>query len=123
MSTTFSVVWGQCSDDMKTKLKSAPGYAETTKEDCTWLLKKKKSISLKFDEKCNGFLSALDARGSFLSNCCQKQGQPNVAFRDELKAWADTIEFYVGRVSECYTLVPERGSGGGFLSMEQRRSP
>jgi hypothetical protein len=66
MSTVFSVIWGQCSDDMKTKLKSTPGFAEATKEDCTWLLKKIKGISLKFDEMRNAFLSASDARGSFL---------------------------------------------------------
>ena len=119
MSTIFYVVWGQCSDDMKTKLKSTPEYAEATKEDCTWLLKKIKGISLKFDDKRNAFLSSLDARSSFLS-CRQKQGQTNVAFRDELKAWADTIEFYGGSVAECYTLVPEWGPGGVRLSATAR---
>ena len=67
ISTIFSVVWGQYSDDMKNKMKCMPGYAETTKEDCTWRLKKIKGISLKFDQKCNEFLSALDARSSFLN--------------------------------------------------------
>ena len=120
MSTIFSVIWGQCSEDMKTKLKSTPGFAEATKEDCTWLLKKIKGISLKFDEKRNGFLSALDARGSFL-NCRQKQGQTNVSYRDEMKAWADTIEFYGGSVAECYLLVPENGPDGAKLSVSERK--
>ena len=119
MSTIFSIVWGQCSEDMKTKLKSTPGYAETTKEDVVWLLKKIKGISLKFDEKRNAFLSALDARASFLY-CRQKQGQTNVAFRDELKAWTDTIEFYGGSVAECHTLVPEKGPRETTLSVAAR---
>ena len=103
-----------------TKLKSTPEYSTTSKEDCVWLLKKIKGISLKFDEKRNGFLSALDARNSFLS-CAQKVTQSNVDYRDELKSWADTIEFYGGAVAESHEIVPAVGTDGYELSVDERK--
>ena len=120
MSAIFSIIWGQCSDDMKNKLKSTPGYSTTSKEDCVWLLKKIKGISLKFDEKRNGFLSALDARNSFLS-CAQEANQSNVDYRDELKSWADTIEFYGGAVAESHETVPAIGTDGYELRVNERK--
>ena len=65
---------------------------------------------MKFDEKCNAFLSALNARNSFLT-CQQKSWQSNVEYRDELKGWADTIEYYGGSVADRFgILITEMGN-------------
>ena len=74
MATVYAVVWEQCSKAMKAKLKSLTGYKEKAEaNDCYWLLKQIKAVTLQFDEKRNVFISLLDARTSFL-NCKQKQG-------------------------------------------------
>jgi hypothetical protein len=121
VSTIFSIIWGQCSNDMKNKLRYMPGYSTTSKEDCVWLLEKTKGISLKFDEKRNGlFLSALNARNGFLS-CAQKSNPSNVEYCDELKSWADTIKFYGGTVAESHEMVPVISPVGSTRSVAKRK--
>jgi hypothetical protein len=66
MAAIHAVVWGQCSEAMKAKLKSLTEYEDKVDEnDCMWLLKQIKAITLQFDEKKNKFISLLDARTSF----------------------------------------------------------
>ena len=122
MGTMYAIMWGQCSEDMKNKVKAVADYHEKTEaNDCVWLLKKVRGISMKFDEKCNAFLSALNARHSFLT-CQQKSWQPNVEYRDELKGWADTIEYYGGSVAECHHLVPTERPDGTVMNLATRKA-
>ena len=57
--TMYAIMWGQCSEDMKNKVKAVADYHERAEaNDCVWLLTTVRGISMKFDEKCNAFLSA-----------------------------------------------------------------
>jgi hypothetical protein len=62
-ATVYAVAWGQCSEAMRARLKAHAKYTEsTTKNDCYWLLKQIKSITLQFDKTKYGFISIMDAR-------------------------------------------------------------
>jgi hypothetical protein len=62
MATIQAVLWGQCSESMKSKVKSIDGYDDrATANDCFWLLKQVKAVTLQFDQKRNGFLSIMDS--------------------------------------------------------------
>jgi ribosomal protein L15 len=107
VAAIHAVVWGQCSEAMKAKVKSMTDYqAKVDENDCMWLLKQIKAITLQFDEKKNKFISLLDARTSLL-NCKQFQGQSNDEYLESLRGWADTIEYHGGTVAENFTIVPE----------------
>ena len=76
MATLHAVIWGQCSETMKARLKVMTNWRERTEaNDCFWLLQQIKAVTLQFDEKRHGIMSLLDARSSLL-NCKQQQGQP-----------------------------------------------
>ena len=45
LNSLYSVIWGQSSENMKTKLRSLDGYtAQTQKDNCVWLLGQIKGI-------------------------------------------------------------------------------
>jgi hypothetical protein len=109
MATVYAVVWGQCSEAMKAKVKSLAGYKEKAEaNDCYWLLKQIKAVTLQFDEKCNVFISLLDARTSFL-NCKQHQGQSADDYLETLRGWADTIEYH-GETARSRPTMPNARS-------------
>ena len=111
MATIHAVIWGQCSEAMKAKIKSLTPYTrKATENDCLWFLKQIKSVTLQFDSRMNAFISLLDARASFL-NCRQKEGQPCNVYLEALNAWVDAIEYHGGSVSESYELIPEYAEG------------
>ena len=62
LATIHAVIWGQCSEAMKAKVKSHNDYkAKAADNDCFWFLRQIKAVTLQFDEKRNGFISLLDA--------------------------------------------------------------
>jgi hypothetical protein len=122
LATIHAVVWGQCSDAMKAKIKSLTDYKEKTEaNDCFWLLKKIKAVTLQFDEKRNVFISLLDARTSLL-NCRQQQGQSASDYLETLRGWADTIEYHGGTVAENFTLIAEKDDSGKARTDEERKA-
>jgi Zinc knuckle len=122
MATVYAVVWGQCSEAMKAKVKSLTGYKEKAEaNDCYWLLKQVKAVTLQFDEKRNVFISLLDARTSFL-NCKQKQGQSADEYLETLRGWADTIEYHGGIVAENFTLIPAKDDQGKPRTDDERKT-
>ena len=122
LATIHAVIWGQCSEAMKAKVKSLDDYkAKTVDNDCFWLLKQIKAITLQFDEKRNGFISLLDARTSFLT-CRQQQWQTADAYLETLKGWADTIEYHGGTVAENHELVPMAADDGTICSIDERKA-
>ncbi|KAI2513612.1 hypothetical protein MHU86_752 [Fragilaria crotonensis] len=120
-ATVYTVIWGQCSEDMKARVKTHEGYTEkSTKNDCFWLLRQIKSVTLQFDESKNGFLSLLDARHSFLA-CKQLIGQSADEYAKCLLGWADTIETHGGNVAANYELIPAIDRAGNARSIEARK--
>ena len=62
LAALYAVIWGQCSESMKAKLKAARDYVDrAASNDCFWLLKQIKSVTLQFDDKRNGYIALLDA--------------------------------------------------------------
>jgi hypothetical protein len=121
MNALYSVVWEQCSDTMKAKVKAVTTYKEKAAAlDCFWLLKQIKAITLQFDETKDKFMSLLDARTS-LMNCKQDIGQTNDVYKAILRGWADTIEYHGGSVAEDFTLIPEKDANGVKRSEVERK--
>ena len=51
LAALHSVAWGQCSEALKSKIKSLPGYQDKAdKCDCVWLIGKIASVMQKFEE-------------------------------------------------------------------------
>ena len=62
-AAVHAVAWGQCSEAMRAKLKSHPQYIESTdKNDCFWLLKQIKAVTLQFDKTKYAYLSGMERR-------------------------------------------------------------
>ena len=121
LATMMAVIWGQCSEAMKSKLKSHDDYKDRySKNDCLWMLKEIKAVTLQFDAKRNAFISAMDTRANFL-NCRQQHWQSADLYLEELKGWADNLEYHGGTVAESYTLVEESDEYGLALSVEERK--
>jgi hypothetical protein len=115
-----AVVWGQCSEAMKAKVKSLDGYETSAMDDdCEWLLKNIKAVTMQFDAKHNGFVSMLDATAGFV-NCRQQQGQTPDSYLEALKSHADTIEYHGGMLALNPNLVPERKADGTTYSAAER---
>lgn len=107
-----AVIWGQCSEAMKAKLKSIDGYEQSmSDDDCEWMLKNIKAITMQFDAKHNGYISMLDATAGFL-NCRQQQGQTADSYLEALKGHADTIEYHGGILVLNQNLVPTMKDDG-----------
>jgi hypothetical protein len=112
LATIQAVVLGQCSEAMKDKLKSLDSFkVETKKNNCLWLLQQIRSITLRFDEKHNGFISIMDAQRGFL-NCKQHMGQSPASYRDDLRAWAVTLTQQGGSIAANHRLIPAKDAEG-----------
>ncbi|KAI2503212.1 hypothetical protein MHU86_11235 [Fragilaria crotonensis] len=115
-----AVIWGQCSEAMKAKVKSLDGYAASAKEDdCEWLLNNIKAITMQFDAKHNGYISMLDATAAFL-NCRQQQGQSADSYLEAMKSHTDTIEYHGGTLVLNPKLAPETKDDGTMYTAEER---
>ena len=121
LAALYAVIWGQCSESMKAKLKAAREYADkAATNDCFWLLKQIKSVTLQFDDKRNGYIALLDATANYL-NLRQSQNQSVVDYVDALcRGYADTIEYHGGSVVINYKLVPWMSDDGTPRSVEER---
>ena len=95
-----AVIWEQCSESMKARLRVLTGFKDATSgNDCFWILQQIKSVTLQFNEKRYGNLSLTDARWNML-NCRQQQDQSVAEYKEILKGWADAIDFHGGTVAE-----------------------
>ena len=123
MAAIHAVVWDQCSETMKVKLRSLASYEEKTREDdCNWLMISIIAITMQFDEnKHNGYISMLDAIAGFV-NCRQQRNQTVTSYIEALKSYSDTIEYHGGRsIVLNPDLVPERASERHALSEAERK--
>ncbi|KAI2506836.1 hypothetical protein MHU86_7621 [Fragilaria crotonensis] len=68
LATIFAVAWGQCSEAMKASMKTHNGYDEMALvNNCVWLLKQIRSVTLQFHDNKDSSMSLLDAQFGFLS--------------------------------------------------------
>jgi hypothetical protein len=121
LATIYAVAWGQCSADMKARVKTHEGYeTKSVANDCVWLLRQIRSVTLQFNESKDGFMSLLDAQHRFLA-CKQSAGQSADEYAEQLLGWADTIETHGGAVAANYKLIAETDPAGNVRSSETRR--
>ena len=121
IATLYSVIWGQCSDDMKARVKNHEKYKESTKENnCVWLLGQIKAVTLQFDSKKDSVLCILHARRSF-ANCRQLPGQSVEDYAESLIGWANTIKAQGDSVSVNYNVIPAKDADGKERSTEARQ--
>jgi hypothetical protein len=67
LTTLYALIWGQCSDAMRNKLRALDDFpAENKKNNCIWLLKEIKGVTHKFDTKRHAVMSLIDAQIVFL---------------------------------------------------------
>jgi hypothetical protein len=105
MRSIFAVIWGQCSEALKDKLKSSTDYRTSqTTGDCVWLLKTIKAIMLKFDGQRDLSLSLSDAH---LRLYLFRQGNDMTltAHKTEFENRLDVIEHYGGAVGQDPALL------------------
>ena len=63
LATVYSIIWGQCSENMQARLKTHKEYeVKSVANDCIWLLKHVRAVTLRFDETKHGYTSLLDAQ-------------------------------------------------------------
>jgi Zinc knuckle len=121
MRSVYAVIWGQCSEAMKAKVKSVTDYKEKSENnDCVWLLKQIKATMLQFGEKRSVFVSLWRARREF-ANCTQRPGQHIEEYLDTLKSWADAIDYHGGLVAEDYELIAYTDDAGNTRSVDERK--
>ena len=120
LSAIHAVIWGQCSEATKTKLKSLYEFPASAEQDnCEWFLRTINAIIMQFDAKHNGYLAMLDATANFL-NCRQQQSQTVSNYMDTFKSHVDTIEYHGGTVVLNQNLAPGRAPDGRPLSQAEQ---
>ena len=121
VATLYAVIWGQCSDDMKARVKTHDNYKDATKKNnCVWLLGQIKAITLQFDSKKDSVLCILHARKNF-ANCRQQQGQSVEDYAETLTGWANTLKAQGDNVSVNYDVIPMKDADGKERSTETRQ--
>jgi hypothetical protein len=112
IAAIYTVIWGQCSEDMQARVKTNKAYEpKSVANDCAaWLLDSIRSV-----------MSLLEAEYSFLS-CKQEPGQSPDKDAANLIGWAETIETHGGMVSANHELVPaEQDKYGNLRTTVQRQ--
>ena len=121
LATIFAVAWGQCSEAMKARVKTHNGYdAMALANDCVWLLKQIRSVTLQFHDNKDSFMSLLDAQFGFLS-CKQKPNESADEYAENLIGWSDTIETHGGTVAVNFKLIGETADDGSVRSDKTRQ--
>jgi hypothetical protein len=120
LHTLYSVIWGQCSENVKTKIRSLDDYeSKTQTDDCVWLLQEIKGVMHQFDTKQNGFFSALDARTALLTYK-QEPTQTNADYFEQFKAYVDILEYYGGQVAEITSLLTESEFKNASVAVQEK---
>ena len=92
MKTAYSLIWGQCSDFLKQKLKSTDDYETFNGEqDPVGLLKAIKTINFKFEDHRYFHHSIYEAHRNFYV-FRQAQGQSNSEYLEQFKNQIDLLE-------------------------------
>jgi Zinc knuckle len=105
LTTLYAVIWGQCSEAMRTKIRALDNYnVESHANNCTWLLNEIKGVTHQFDTKRNIFLSLLDARIAYYT-CKQLAHQTNAEYLEIFRSNVEVLEYYKANIGESYLLI------------------
>jgi hypothetical protein len=107
---------------MKSKVKSIEAYDErTAANDCFWLLKQVKAVTLQFDQKRNGFLSIMDTRTSFLHMQTRTKPKCRRVLRGHQGVRPTRLSTMVAQWPSPTVLVPEKDSNGRTVLSNDKR--
>ena len=121
LSAIHAIIWGQCSEAMKARIKSLSEYeVKAAEDDCKWFLSNIQAITMQFDERHHGYTSMLNAIDGLL-NCRQQPDQSVTNYMEALKSHIDTVEYHGGTLVLNLDLAPETAPDGRQLSQEERK--
>ena len=122
LKAAYAVIWGQCSEAMKAKLKSLPDFTKHDKDsDCIWLLKEIKGIMLRFEGQRYIFLSLYDAHHAYYH---YRQG-PDISlskYLEDFQSLVDVLEHYGGNIGHDDGLVAVVRGGSAEAKLKAARN-
>jgi hypothetical protein len=115
----YAVIWGQCSEALRAKIKSHHEYiAKKAESECGWLLKEIKGVMMRFESKSKPMWS-LNAAVLKLYAYRQGPNTPMQVFRDEFStSWSTTAEL-LRHIQNCLKRPwgePTKRSDGRFTT-------
>lgn len=118
-SALWALIWGQCSDGLRAKLRTLNAFsANELTSDVHWLLTNIKTVMNKFDEARHVFSALIRARKNFYNT---KQGDmTDDEYLSTFIMVRDVIESYNGNIGEHYTHVGEFDEAGNARTEAQR---
>ena len=91
----FSVIWGQCSPTMQSKLQSLDEYdARSEAHDCAWILQEIKGVTHKFEGTRYICMSLHDAIQHFY-NCKQEPKQSLHDYLGHYRTVVEVLDHYI----------------------------
>lgn len=106
LKTTYAVIYGQCSEPMKAKLKSLDHFDERNRAcDCVWILKQIKGITFRFEGQRFAYLSLDDARTSYYAYK-QTPDESLAEYLDHFRSRVDVLEHFGGQLGEDPKFLP-----------------
>jgi hypothetical protein len=104
MKAVFAVIWGQCSESLKDKVKSLADYkSKVTEGDCVWLLTHIKAIMLQFEGQRSLFLSLADASRNL--TVFRQNDLSLTSYKTEFENLVDVFEHYGGVIGSYPALI------------------
>jgi hypothetical protein len=96
----FSVIWGQCSPTMQSKLQSLDEYDNRSEaHDCAWILQEIKGVTHKFEGTRYICMSLHDARQQFY-NCKQEPKQSLHDYLGHYRTVVEVLDHYGATIDE-----------------------
>ena len=106
-STLYSVLWGQCTDTMKTKIKALANFKTMSEHsNSLTLLKEIKGISYRFESRDNIYMSMDDAKALFYTNK-QSHDESNANYLTKFKDMCEVIKHYGGSLCDDKAMIKE----------------
>ena len=111
LSNLFSLVMGQCTEAVRTELKTEADYQErVTASDALWIMKRLKMIEAGINHSHNVFLTGMTKLGEAV-NCIQKPTETSEAYKERLTQAIDGMRLALGedfKKNECRKLHDRR---------------
>ena len=106
LKAAYAVIWGQCSEAMKAKIRSLPDFSTHDKNsDCVWILKEIKGIMLRFEGQRYIFLSLYDAHQHAYYHYRQGPDTSLSKYLEDFQGLIDVLEHYGGSIGHDDGLV------------------
>ena len=105
LKAAYTIMWGQCSEALRMKVKSSSDYATKSSDcDCEWLIKTVRGVMLRFDWQRKIHRSISDAHDAYHAYR-PAQDASMATFLEEFTALVDTIEHYDGCIGHDTALL------------------